>query len=75
MAEFAGQLPSIAARPQTRRWSPDQPGLRYEKGRSVGSLKVSRLIKDYCFFVGIHPLVTKKQMVRMVKLLRKFLNE
>ena len=65
----------IQTRPMMGGCLPDQPGLRYEKGRSVGSLKVSRLIKDYCFFVGIHPLVTKKQMVRMVKLLRKFLNE
>ena len=37
---------------------PDQPG-SIREGKVSRSLKVSRLIKDYCFFVGIHPLVTK----------------
>ncbi len=65
----------IQTRPMMGGCLPDQPGLRFEKGRSVGPLKVSRYIKDYCFFVGIHPLVTREQMLRMVNLLRKFLNE
>ncbi len=65
----------IQTRPMMGGCLPDQPGLRFEKGRSVGSLKNSRYIKDYCFFVGIHPLVKKDQMIRMVNLLRNFLNE
>ncbi len=65
----------IQTRPMMGGCLPDQPGLRFEKGRSVGKLKISRYIKDNCFFVGVHPLVRKEQMIRMVKLLKKFLNE
>ena len=61
ICDFFLEKNRIQTRPMMGGCLPDQPGLRYEKGRSVGSLKVSRLIKDYCFFVGIHPLVTKKK--------------
>lgn len=66
---------NIQTRPMMGGCLPDQPGLRFENGRSVGSLRISRYIRDYCFFVGIHPLVKKEQFMRMVNLLKKFLNE
>ena len=53
---------------------PDQPGLRYENGRSVGKLENSRYIRDNCFFVGIHPFVKKTHLKKMVFLLKKFVN-
>ncbi|MDB0045649.1 DegT/DnrJ/EryC1/StrS family aminotransferase [Candidatus Pelagibacter sp.] len=66
---------NIQTRPMMGGCLPDQPGLNLEKGRSVGSLKISRYIKDNCFFVGIHPMIKKTQLKKMVELLRVFLNE
>ena len=66
---------NIQTRPMMGGCLPDQPGLRFEKGRSVGPLKISRFIRDNCFFVGIHPGVKKTQLKKMVDLLGNFLNE
>ena len=52
---------------------PDQPAFRGQPGRIVGSLKNSRYIRDNCFFIGIHPMVTKKALINFVKLLKTFL--
>jgi CDP-4-dehydro-6-deoxyglucose reductase, E1 len=64
----------IQTRPMMGGCLPDQPGLKNEVGRVVGKLKVSRYIKDYCFFVGIHPEVQRTQLKRLVDLLRTFFN-
>ena len=64
----------IQTRPMMGGCLPDQPGLRYENGRSVGKLENSRYIRDNCFFVGIHPFVKKTHLKKMVFLLKKFIN-
>lgn len=63
----------IQTRPMMGGCLPDQPAFRGQPGRIVGSLKNSRYIRDNCFFIGIHPMVTKKALINFVKLLKTFL--
>ena len=53
---------------------PDQPAFQNSPGKIIGKLKNSRIIRDRCFFVGIHPNVNQNQMIDLVKKLKKFLN-
>jgi len=62
----------IQTRPMMAGCLPDQPGLINQNKRIVGNLKNSRFIKDNCFFIGIHPSVSKPSLRYFVKIMEKF---
>lgn len=64
----------IETRPMMGGCLPDQPAFQNSPGKIIGKLKNSRIIRDRCFFVGIHPNVNQNQMIDLVKKLKKFLN-
>jgi len=51
---------------------PDQPGLRNMPKKVIGSLKNTLYLKENLFFIGIHPMITKKNFDKFVKLLLDF---
>ena len=65
----------IQTRPMMGGCLPDQPGLRKENGKVIGNLKISRYIKNNCFFVGVHPLVKKQKYDLMINLIKMLLDE
>lgn len=64
----------IQTRPMMAGCLPDQPALIKTKGRIVGNLQNSRFVRDNCFFVGIHPGVSKFLLNKFVNLLKNYLN-
>ena len=52
----------IETRPLFAGCLPDQPGFRASPGRAVGSLRISRMIRDRMVFVGVHPGLTDEQI-------------
>jgi dTDP-4-amino-4,6-dideoxygalactose transaminase len=62
----------IQTRPIMAGCLPDQPGLINQNKRIVGNLKNSRFVKDNCFFIGIHPSVTKHSLRYFVEIMEKF---
>lgn len=65
----------IQTRPMMAGCLPDQPAFYDQPCRIVGKLNNSRLIRDKCFFVGIHPQISKENLHFLVKSLKSFLNE
>lgn len=49
---------------------PDQPGFRHTPHRVVGSLPVSRLIRDRGIFIGCHPALTPKHVQTVLNAFR-----
>lgn len=52
----------IETRPLFAGCLPDQPAFRAAPGRVVGSLEISRMLRDRMVFVGIHPALTEEQV-------------
>lgn len=63
---------NIETRPMMGGCLPDQPAFKNSKLKTIGNLKNSRIIRDRCFFIGIHPLVTYKKLNFFIKILSKF---
>jgi CDP-6-deoxy-D-xylo-4-hexulose-3-dehydrase len=62
----------IQTRPMMGGCLPDQPAFRKAPGRIFGKLINSRVIRDQCFFIGIHPGINKKNLDYFLKKLTNF---
>jgi len=62
----------VETRPLFAGCLPDQPGLRNQKGRTVGNLENARNIRDRAFFIGIHPALRESQIQDFVDHLESF---
>tara|TARA_A100001015_G_scaffold297189_1_gene378378 strand:+ start:1175 stop:2431 length:1257 start_codon:yes stop_codon:yes gene_type:complete len=66
---------NIQTRPMMGGCLPDQPAFNKQPGRSFGNLKISRVIRDKCFFIGVHPMINNENLELLKKVLSKFFNE
>ena len=51
---------------------PDQPALKKINYKIIGNLRNSKIIRDRVFFIGIHPLLDKKNFDYFIDVLKKF---
>ena len=51
---------------------PDQPALKKVKYMKIGNLRNSKIIRDRVFFIGIHPLLGKKNFDYLIDILKIF---
>ena len=69
------ELNGIETRPMMAGTLPDQPGLRFANGITVGDLKNSRYIRDNTLFIGVHPKLGRSEMDFILDKTNDFLNE
>jgi CDP-6-deoxy-D-xylo-4-hexulose-3-dehydrase len=62
----------IETRPFFAGCLPDQPGFRQQPQRVVGSLPVSRWLRDNAFFIGCHQALSLKRAGHVVTTFKKF---
>lgn len=62
----------IETRPMMAGCLPDQPALKKVKYMKIGNLRNSKIIRDRVFFIGIHPLLGKKNFDYLIDILKIF---
>jgi len=66
---------NIETRPFFGGCLPDQPAFRNKPIKIVGSLHVSRHIRDSAFFIGCHPAITNEGREYVVSKIKEFLDK